>query len=479
MRVATIAVAALGLRTATDSAAPFSFSLGGTPANLSQWSTTSNSTKLDTVRTLTTVSFDQDPAALIAQLQRTDYAYSGRLGGSTEQELAEELLLSFRNDGAADSPLLCDVSTLDRTWLLPGSAAATLHTNGGSTASTFDYEPGRRDVPLGADMKISPAQGMSSQGVMPWFALELDGPAGGGAVLSLGWTGNWQLRVTRDAQGVRIRASVGDLCAGIHPGEAFRVLRVLLVPIEGAATHDAKAVALRNAMNLHRRVLVDYKVPRKQTDKASFQGALTASWTWGAWPAAALNESGQQQHIAWIDQIGADAWWLDAGWFWAAPRSTGRLGSFPDGIGNWRLPASGSVNSTMFPQGLGPLSAAAKAKGLRSVVWFDIEGVFPGTTIWNMTNDQDLVFRNATSGQRCQLAGQSLLDLGNDRTWQYLLNFSSSAIEEYGIDVFRLDYNVGFDGEPCSMLPCWRAADPPGRSGMAEVRYVQGLYSLW
>ena len=98
----------------------------------------------------------QSKAALTAQLQRTDYAYSAAS--------AEELLLSFRNDGAADSPLLCDVSTLDRTWLLPGSAAATLHTNGGSTASTFDYEPGRRDVPLGANMKISPSQGMSSQG---------------------------------------------------------------------------------------------------------------------------------------------------------------------------------------------------------------------------------------------------------------------------------------------------------------------------
>ena len=96
-----------------------------------------------------------------------------------------------------------------------------------------------------------------------------------------------------------------------------------------------------------------------------------------------------------------------------------------------------------------------------------------------MTNDQNLIFMNASSGQRCQLGGNSMIDLGNDLTWHYLLNFSSSAIEEYGMDVFRLDYNVGFGGEPCAMLPCWRAADPPGRAGMAEVRYVQGLYALW
>jgi len=359
---------------------PFSFSLGGTPANLSRWLTTSNTTALDAVRTLTTISFaqsagqSQSKAALTAQLQRTDYAYSAAS--------AEELLLSFRNDGPADSLLLCDVSTLDRTWPLPASAAATLHTNTGSTAASppeFDYKPETRDVPLGANMTISPEQGMSSQGVMPWFALEVGGQAGGGAVLSLGWTGNWRLRVTRDAEGVRIRASVGDLCAGVHPGEGFRVLRVLLVPVKTAVTSELKREALRDAMNLHRRVLVDYKVPRKQTDRTVFQGALTASWTWGAWPTARLNASGQLEHISWIDQIGADAWWLDAGWFWG---EEGRMGSFPNGIGNWRLPASDSVNSNMFPLGLNPLSAAARTKGLRSVVWFDIEGVFPDTTIW-------------------------------------------------------------------------------------------------
>jgi alpha-galactosidase len=480
-------------------AVPFSFSLGGAPADLSRWSTVHNATqRLDAIRTQATTAWLQPPSVaaagargveqwtsgLRAQLERTDYVFGGYggLGRVGREQTAHELLLRFRNDGVADSPALCDVSTLDHTWPLPASAAATLHTNGGSFARglgrdrlAFDYAPGSAGVPLGANISLSPAEGMSSDGLMPWFALELPSttPAdgGGGAVLSLGWTGNWRLRVTRDAEGVRLRASVGDLCAVIHPGEALRVLRVLVVPLQGDAA--AGAGALRAAINLHRRVLVDYKVPRKASDRTAFQGALTASWTWGGWPASDLHEAGQQQHIAWIKKIGADAWWLDAGWFDGAPGAySARTGSFPSGIGNWRLPASASVNATKFPHGLGPLSAAARAKGLRSIVWFDIEGVFPGTTIWD--NRSSLIFRNFSSGRLCELADQrSLLDLGNPATWQYLLNFSISAIEEYDIDVFRLDYNVGMRGEPTAMLPCWRAADPPGRSGMAEVRYVQ------
>lgn len=486
----------LNVEKQAPAAVPFSFSLDGTPANLSRWSSTSNTTELDAVRTQTTITYEQHSVGLKAQLQRTDYAYFVNDGGrhvqfskngrasSSEYLSAEELLLRFRNDGATDSPLLCNVSTLDRTWPLAVSAAVTLHTNGGSFARSpplFDYSPGIMDLPLGANVSILPEEGMSSDGVMPWFALELDGDGPrGGAVLSLGWTGNWRLQVTRDTLGVRVRASVCDLCAVIQPGESFRLLRVLLVPIV-RDTQSTSATALRTAINLHRRILVDFKIPRKSSDRTSFQGALTASWTWGGWPAPYLNETGQHQHITWINSIGAEAWWLDAGWFnapWTGAVS--RTGSFPAGIGNWRLPASESINSSMFPRGLKPLSTAARAKGLRSVVWFDIEGVYPKTTIWNMTHSQDICFREFSSGQRCQLGGtHSLVDLGNNRTWQYLLDFSTSAIEEYGIDVFRLDYNVGAGGEPCVMLPCWRAADAPNRTGMAEVRYVQGLYDLW
>jgi alpha-galactosidase len=40
------------------------------------------------------------------------------------------------------------------------------------------------------------------------------------------------------------------------------------------------------------------------------------------------------------------------------------------------------------------------------------------------------------------------------------------------MDIYRNDFNI----DP---LPFWRAADAPNRQGMAEIRYVEGLYRLW
>jgi hypothetical protein len=80
-----------------------------------------------------------------------------------------------------------------------------------------------------APKKMSVEEGRGRRGFSSRSGGAVGVPGGGGAVLSLGWTGNWRLRVTRDAEGVRLRASVGDLCAVIHPGEALRVLRVLCV----------------------------------------------------------------------------------------------------------------------------------------------------------------------------------------------------------------------------------------------------------
>lgn len=43
--------------------------------------------------------------------------------------------------------------------------------------------------------------------------------------------------------------------------------------------------------------------------------------------------------------------------------------------------------------------------------------------------------------------------------------YLSAAVEEYGLDVLRMDYNL----DPG---PIWQANDKDGRSGMVEVAYM-------
>ena len=50
--------------------------------------------------------------------------------------------------------------------------------------------------------------------------------------------------------------------------------------------------------------------------------------------------------------------------------------------------------------------------------------------------------------------------------------YLSAAVDEYGLDVLRMDYNI-------NPGPIWHANDEDGRSGMVEVAYIEGLYTMW
>ena len=49
---------------------------------------------------------------------------------------------------------------------------------------------------------------------------------------------------------------------------------------------------------------------------------------------------------------------------------------FPQSVGNW------TPNTTRFPNGLGPVGAAAAAGGLKLLLWFEPERVMEGTELW-------------------------------------------------------------------------------------------------
>jgi len=48
----------------------------------------------------------------------------------------------------------------------------------------------------------------------------------------------------------------------------------------------------------------------------------------------------------------------------------------------------------------------------------------------------------------------------------------SARIDEFGLDWYREDFNIA-PGE------FWQHADAPDRQGIAEIRYIEGLYAMW
>ncbi|MBI1926999.1 alpha-galactosidase, partial [Candidatus Poribacteria bacterium] len=141
-------------------------------------------------------------------------------------------------------------------------------------------------------------------------------------------------------------------------------------------------------------------------------------------------------------------WWIDAGWF---------EGRWPNGVGNWFVRKDG------FPNGLRPVSDAVKQMGMGFLLWFEPERVHQGTWLDREHPDWVLRIPDRPNG---------LLNLGVPEVRRWLTDHISGMIESEGISIYRQDFNM----DP---LPYWRALDAPDRQGMAEIRYVEGLYAFW
>ena len=60
------------------------------------------------------------------------------------------------------------------------------------------------------------------------------------------------------------------------------------------------------------------------------------------------------------------------------------------------------------------------------------------------------------------------------RRTEYMTDYLNAAIKAYKVTCLRIDFNI----DP---LPYWQSMDAkdPGRLGMTEMRYVEGLYRMW
>ena len=65
-----------------------------------------------------------------------------------------------------------------------------------------------------------------------------------------------------------------------------------------------------------------------------------------------------------------------------------------------------------------------------------------------------------------------LFDLGNPKALEWFCDQIGELIEQNGIDYYRQDFNM----EPDIF---WQKNDEPGRTGIREIRHIEGLYAFW
>lgn len=460
---------------------PFSFVYGGksSRALIKSWKRTDKVTQLNGGRSLRATIYSDPRSGMEVIVETTSFP----------QRNAVEWLLRMHNAGSADTPLIEGVRPVDLHIPVPASEAVTMHYVLGSAMRPTsaaegnsqeglagDYTPIDKSWATGDSIHFSHyifENGNHRDSYLPFFNLQR---AGGGLIGAIGWTGQWMLSGSRTSKDIVLQSGQETTHFKLHPGESIRTPRVLLIEWNGSDWIDSQ--------NELRRVLIAHYLPRvggeipfppvahtnayalifddianktgrnplevlptlHQVDLGRKGGRGFAD------PGAALNyvtEKNQLAVIRQMPQAGIEAYWLDAGWF---------VGGWPGGRGSW-------IPNENFPHGLRPLSDAAHKRGMKFLLWFDPEGVAPGSII--ATEHPQWVLHRPNED-----SWGGIFRFGDAEALKWMTNLLSDRIRDWGVDIYRNDRNT-------NPLPFWQHEDAPDRQGITEIRQIEGFYALW
>ena len=409
-----------------SSAVPFSFVYGGVSSAslLKNWPAQVEPEKSVGGKKQRTITYTDPKTGLELRCEVTSFVDSPGV----------EWVLYATNKGKTDTPILEKFLPLNLGLKVP-EGEVILHHSHGSTNGPLDFLPVDQVVGANAGIDLAPSGGRSSDGRMPFFNLQY---VGGGVLGAIGWTGQWAFHLQRDKRDVQLQAGQQTFHLKLHPGETVRSPRILLVFWKGKDS-------LRGH-NLLRQLLLTHYVPRINGEMAMPPAALTVYYDHNG----RGNEGNQKEAIPIAAQAGSEAFWVDCGW---------NEGGY-DGVGSW-IP-----NPEAYPNGLKPVSDEVHRNGMKFILWFEPERVTPNSRLakehpeWVLLPGSDSRFKD------------SLYNLAEPAALAWMTDHLSKCIGDWGIDVFRNDFNI----DP---LRFWKAADTADRQGMTENRYIVGLYAMW
>ncbi|MFH1022365.1 MAG: glycoside hydrolase family 36 protein [Planctomycetota bacterium] len=290
------------------------------------------------------------------------------------------------------------------------------------------------------------ADGRTSATWLPFFNLRTGGD---GILCALGWSGQWFAEFAHDGAGkTDISAGMEHLELNLRPGEEIRSPRILLLYWQGMHLHS---------QNVLRQFVLKYHSPRVNGRPVEMP---ICNGSWGGTPTP-----GHLDAIRRIAQHGLpyDYYWVDAGWYGTSSKPCPSVFD-----GDWGITGDWRVNRNYHPNGLKPISDAARRAGMKFLLWLEPERAKHGTPV---TLDHPEWFLRRTQ-EEPKMNDDLLLNLGNPEARQWVVETVSSLITENGIDCYREDFNI----DPG---PFWANADEAGRKGLVEMRFVEGLYAFW
>jgi alpha-galactosidase len=272
--------------------------------------------------------------------------------------------------------------------------------------------------PNSGSVKFGSTTGRSSRSVLPLF-LVTDRSATRGYWFAIGWSGSWQVTARQDGDhhhlrfefpfGGRQAPDGGKIIIGTFAGDGWAAIRQYLHAI---SRDVGPPPVVANTWYAH----------NEDMDEAKLLADI---------PVAA--------------RAGVEVYTIDAGWY-----SKPGLKFSSDGLGTWR------VDQTKFPHGLEPVIKAIRAHGMRPGLWFEPERSWKGSMLWK--EHPEWLLRDGRTDW-------ALVDFGNPKVQRWAIEVLSSAIERYGLEWIKWDFNT----DPA---PMWKG------DAAREVAHVRGVYTV-
>ena len=365
---------------------------------------------------------------------------------------AVEWVLHFSNTSGKNTPLIEKVAVVDHSFIAGNDGAFVLHHSRGSDAQRTDFQPFDDLMQTGKNIYMTPSLGRSSDGAaLPFFNIEM--PGGVGMVVAVGWTGKWYADVTQtDAKTVSLKSGMEKMQLALYPKEEIRSPKICLLFWAGEDRMTGH--------NLFRQFMLAHHARKINGRFAEYP--LAAGLRLGDnYPCGEFECTTEEYLMGVVKRyqqfkLVPDAFWLDAGWYEGCGWDR-EGGSWWQNVGNW------TPDKERFPNGLRPVADVIHEMGSKFLVWFEPERVRPQTMLDREHPEWML---------KIQGRDDYLFDLGNREACIWLADYISTFLKKEGIDIYRQDFNM----DP---YPYWTAKDKPGRTGMAEIRHIEGLYAFW
>lgn len=360
---------------------------------------------------------------------------------------AAEWTVYFKNTAAYDSGLLENITAADIT--LEGTNPV-LHGILGDGCEGC-YSP--YDIPIKPYMSIEleVPDGKPCECNFPYFNLEI---GDGGALIAIGWPGQWKSRLENNGESSRFIAGQGEFSSILKPGETARTPLISFLFYIGR--NESRAA------NLWRKWFIDCNM--RKIDGKLFEPVVSGGTSCLYEEMAKATDKNQIEAIkAYVSHgVKLDYWWMDAGWYYKTGEQS--LDVWLD-TGNW------VVDKKRFPSEFADISDYGAKYGIKTLLWFEPEVVRLDPNLLTSEGIKPEWILNKAllnSGTPAWLVA----DFGNSDFREWLLERVSRIIKKGKISLYRQDYGI-------FPLASWKADEAENRRGMTENLYVQGYLSFW